>query len=244
VWPMARIFDEKFEGAGSEETWAETVTSPATLDDDALSSDVSAPSGWGAQCMKNVSTSTSPEATPPYIHHAPSTPFAGTIYFRFELVLTAESFSDGDFNRLITGWEDGFGPPAFAMSIIQRAGPVLKLRYGINNDGVGLDFLDGPTMTLNTRHRVEIKWDTTNNLWAVRLDGSAVDDGSLSSSHAVDVGELRVGAGMSTESSSEEACTVYHDLIAVDNADWVGAELVAVSYGMAGGIQELNGGMN
>ena len=54
---MTRIFDEKFEGAGYEESWTEAVGAGCTIDQDAATSDVSSPAGWDSQCLKIITAS-------------------------------------------------------------------------------------------------------------------------------------------------------------------------------------------
>ncbi len=228
---MARVWDEKFEGTGTEETWSggEVIEGASTIDDDADPADVSNPSSWGTQCMKCVSAGTTDEKA--YLEHAPT--WTGSMHFRVEFVLTAESFADTNASIFLYVFTAGFTADVFLASVYQASGGALKIRVGQNDAGAGKNFnISSTTLSLGTRYRFEMQWDIPNNLWEWKIDGVSEYNGTLTSTHPTDIGVIRLGLGAG---SADIACTIYHDLFAVDDAKWVGPEGGAAYYYAAQG---------
>lgn len=223
---MARIFDEKFETSpGRDESWSETAGTGSTIDDDANPSDVSSPSGWGSECCKFVST-----GNDSYIHTDLGQ--EADTWSRVEFVLTAESLGAFNIVQHFIAWSDGW-IAAYKVEVRENGSNELELRLECSHTGSATDYyyLSNP-ISLNTLYRVEVKWDATNNVWAWRVngvdqpndqDGTApiTSEGTLTNTHATDIGQVRCGL-----ENPAAAMTVYFDLIAFDDADWVGEESV------------------
>jgi hypothetical protein len=216
---MTRLVDETFEGTGyAESGWSESVGTGCTLDEDASSSDVGSPSGWGDQCLKAVSASTGWYA---YAQRSLDNPEPDT-WWRFELVIASESLADSNTKELVRVFSSVWGG-CFFLGLAQVSGS-LVFWAAIFHDGSAHTYTSS-AITTGTRYRIEVKWDSTNDEWEWRLDGVTQDSGSLTGSHQTDCEILRLGI-LSAEAID---LTVYHDLLAVDDADWVGAEETSVT---------------
>ena len=224
---MASIFDEKFEGAGYEEAGAsETVGAGCTIDEDADSADVSSPSGWGSQCLKFISLSG-------ITNKVEWSDFGPKVisFYRFEVVITAESLANSQDNTLFIVADSGW---ATAFNMIFHQDGIGNLKFILNSfhDGNYHSYIGFPTISLDTRYRIEIKWDATNDHWAWKIDGVSqpndqdasspvTTEGNLTGTHPTDCDQLVVG---NWDASNDADVTHYYDLIAIDDADWVGSE--------------------
>jgi len=217
---MTRVFDEKFEGTGFEETWSsgKTVGSGSTLDEDADTDDVSNPSSWIAQCLKMDAVSPNFDC---FVEDSPSYTLA--MHFRIEFVITAESLSDGNQFVFFRTWNDNYILEAFTCYIRQVSGN-LRMRFTVNDDGTNTT-LDDTTViiSLNQRYRLEVQYDITNNTYEFRLDDAVLFSGSLTSTHPTDISRFRAGG------SAGPAITMYFDLIAVDDAEFIGSDDTFIS---------------
>jgi hypothetical protein len=225
--PTSRIINQKFEGAGYDngESWTESVAGSNVVNEDANSSTVGSPSGWGSQCLfVDVVTIGSDGLTYLDVSALPVT------YTRFEIVVTAESLTDPDFSIVYIADQTGVGVQ-YAVYIIKTA---VGLRFGIfsYHDGDINSYIGLLNINLNQRYRVEVKWDSDNNKWAWRVDGvdqpndqDASDpvtlEGNLTTSHSISLTRSIVGH---SANNSDDIVSYYIDLVAVDDTDWVGAE--------------------
>lgn len=219
----AYTFDERFEGAGYEETgWTETIVGGTTIDEDALSSTVSSPSGWGTQCLEIVNVGNAS-----YTYNA--TGITAITYYRMEFVITAEGIANTEDFDFIQMYDNTGGTLAAELVLYQNSSGVLKLILNSRHDGTENNYTCLTDPSLNTRYRFEIKWDATNNKWAWKIDGvnqpndqDSVDpitvEGNLSGTHETNMGLILIGSGVNTRTY-----TTYYDLIAKDTA-WIGAE--------------------
>lgn len=229
---MARIWDEKFEGAGYEETWnpGETINGSSTIDENADSADVSSPSGWDSQCLKIVCAGAVGNEV--YVKHEENATAYPILYSRLEVVLTAESLADAQQDYLAWVFQSAAGfKNAYVLTLYQTGGS-LYFRLLCYNTGTGAYFLSLNAITIGIRYRIEVKWDATGDVWAWKIDGVAqpnnIDatapvesEGTLTSTHATALDSWVLGM---PDQEDGAAATVYMDLFALDNADWVGAE--------------------
>ena len=223
---MTRFFDEKFEGVGYEEAGAsETVGAGCTIDEDADSADAGNPSGWGSQCLKMI-TLAGVQNQVEWYNFGPKT----ISFFRFEIVIIAESLTNGGSNRIFEIKSDAW-QTVFRGRIKQNASGHLVFGLVPKHDGSYNYYYGFPILSLNTLYRIEVKWDATNDHWAWEIDGvnqpndqdtssPVTTEGNLTLTHPTDCSNLLIGNANSQDADS----TVYYDLIAIDDADWVGAE--------------------
>ena len=239
---MARTFDEKLEGAGYEEAGAsETVGAGCTIDEDANSSDVSSPSNWGSQCLKIIEVAGQNN----YVYWDIGS--KAIAHLRFEIVPTAEGLADNQYVA-IAFVESSAAGECFIILLEQISGQVYFNCYSYY-DGNGHDFYSLSPINLDTRYRIEVKWDATNDKWAWKIDGvnqpNNVDssapitsEGTLSGTHETDCRYMNLGAGLQID----RAFTAYYDLIAIDDADWVGEE--STNFNIQNGIYNYRGEKN
>jgi hypothetical protein len=212
---MARIFDEKFEGSGYEEgaAWAESVGAGCTINEDAATSDVSSPTDWGSQCLKIIQANTTGNYVAVWGSDA-STP----IYVRYEFVLTAESLGNTQVSILF-GALDSTGANTCFYSVIYQDGSG-NLFWGMQWALNGSAFTnETAAISLNTKYRVEIKWDVVNHLAQYKLNGSAGTAQTLTAGH-YNFGVYFFGDAF----GANPGYTAYFDLFAIDDAAWIGAE--------------------
>lgn len=218
----ASIFDEKFEGAGYEETGWNEVVGAGTVDEDAASSDVSSPSGWGSQCLKVIAPSGGTSMA--YNDFGDN----AIAYYRVEVVVTSAESAN---NFMIFHCYNTNGG-AFA-AVFWGAYDGADLTFALNSyhDGNSNAYNAFGTYSLSTRYRIEIKWDATNDKWSWKIDGvvqpndqdassPVTTEGNLTDTHQTTVDAIYAGDAWGNINT-----TTYYDLIAIDNADWVGAEV-------------------
>ena len=220
---MSRIFDEKFEGTGYEETgWTEVVGAGSTIDEDQVTSVVSSPSGWGNQCLKIAST-----GNDAYTYN--NVGAEAITYWRFEFIITAESVANDGYLIIAYSYQSSFGGTPWYLFLNKDSEGNRKFLVDSQHDGAAHYYFGFPTLALNTKYRFEIMWDATNDHWGWRIDGvnqpndqdstsPVTTNGNLTSTHQSDSGVLILG------SFAGVAFTTYYDLVACDSADWVGAE--------------------
>jgi len=222
---LTRIFDEKFEATGFDETgWTEQAGSGSTVDEDYAVSNVDPePSGWQTKCLRTIST-TGVNA------YAGNSQDVGTnkFFYRMEVVIVSEDLADGETRRICQ--LKASGGAAFRIFLRQSGGD-LNWRFtifqaGVGGSGTNLD--DSTVLSLNTRYRLELKWDIDADTWDIQLDGSSIFTGTLTSTSATtQIDEIeRVGL---TNSPSQPDMELLVDLIAVDDAAFPGAEPVSAA---------------
>lgn len=216
---MARIWDEKLEGTGYEETWSlgETVGAGSTLDEDAAPP-AGVPASWGAQSLQAVIAA----GEQCYVAHS----FADgdPKYLRVEFMVTQEGLTaDGQVFYLLYCLH-ALTNVVVTVAAGQVAG-VLTLILQDDRDGDGaMVTAYSEALSLNTVYRLEVRWDLANTTVAWRLNGSEVASGTLSgAATGWHLNDMAVGT---PASSTGAQSTAYFDLIAVDNADWVGSALI------------------
>lgn len=242
---MARVFDEKFEATGYDESgWSETVAAGNTCDEDfATSSVIGAPGYWDDDCLKCVNGGATAHA---YALNATLTePDSWT---RIEFIWDALPSNTQNFISL---YDVTNSKILVYFQVLNASGDLRCFSY---HDGSSNTYDALTTLSADTLHRIEVKWDVTNNVWAWRLDGvdqpNDVDasdpitsEGTLSSTHATNL--ERIICGTFTQN---RGVTVYFDNVAVDDADWVGPDRVfdeqfeATGYDEAGWSEVVAGG--
>jgi len=210
---MARIVNQKFEGTGYDngESWTEGVGAGCTVDEDASPGDVSQPDFWDRQCLKIVKAASVNGFT--YVQQGET----AIQYTRIEFVITDHTIAEGLSAPIVLGL-NGIGSQCWQLLLYRSSGVYYLLIFAELN-GVDWTADVGPAYSLNTRYRVDVKWDTTNHLFQWWVDD--VDQGSaaLTAGHYIQgivaCGDPYANAG---------AYTAYYDLVAVDNADRIGSE--------------------
>jgi len=228
---MTRVWDEKLEGTGYEETWniGETVTAGNTLDEDQATSGVTgAPGNWHAQCLKCETTAISSNA---YIYH--SEDFGGTLYYRLGFIIAAENLANDGTLNLAWYADSTFSGGLFCM-LFQNTGGDLVITVSIYTDSTNTfqSFSSFATVSLDTPYVFEFVVDESAGAageWDWWLDGVRQPNDQDASDPVTTPGNLGTGYLRPTEllqgivtASVGGTNTVYMDNIAIDNAERVG----------------------
>ena len=211
---MARIFDEKFEGAGYEESWTESVAAGCTIDEDADTADVSNPANWESQCCKIINAGSNAAFAYSQIGD-------GAIrYTRIEVIFTdLASINDhGDKCHFAGSTSNGLDAWAWALAAANQSG-TKKIRFEAYEDGTVSVCYSNNVIAEDTLYRIEVKWDSIANTWEWKINGVSQDSGSLTAGHT-EMGAILLGCTLSTHFPMTHYC----DLIAIDDTNWVGVE--------------------
>jgi len=205
---MTRVFSENFEGGGYENTWwGETTDSGCTIDEDA-SPPAGAPGSWGTQCLHCVNTITNGDA-----YNQNGIPGNETlIYLRFGFYLDSEDLSQTGIQDLFFGWDDSFNN-AFAISLNQYNEIILRM-FG------DTEVTESASYTNQTFHLYEAKLDFGGGTYEVKLDEVSQGSGSLPANPVAHFRYFSFGLMF----DQTNAVDIYYDLLAFDDADWIGAE--------------------
>lgn len=217
---MTRIFDERFEAVGYDETgWSETVGAGSTVDEDFLVSGLGPPSGWGLKGLRCVSTS----GLVAYASNSQDVS-ANNFFMRQEIVIVSESLANNQERRLTVMKAGGLS--ALRLFLRQVSGDlVFRFHVFETNLGSGSTVLtDTTARLLNTRYRIEWNWNIDANTWEIKVDGSTIFSGTLDTG-AGKPGDVAIDEierlGLSNDNIDVE---IVWDLIAVDDAAYPGAE--------------------
>ncbi len=217
---MTRIFDERFEAVGYDETgWSETVGAGSTVDEDFLVSGLGPPSGWGLKGLRTVSTA----GNTAYASNSQDVS-ANNFFMRQELVIVAESLADHEERRLTVMLAGGLS--ALRLFLRQVSGD-LVFRFHVFETTLGSSatvLTDTTARLLNTRYRIEWNWNIDANTWEIKVDGSTIFSGTLVTG-AGKPGDVAIDEiqrlGLSNANIDVE---IVWDLIAIDDAAYPGAE--------------------
>lgn len=227
---MARIFDEKFEGTGYEETWSggETVAGGCTLNEDYATSGLSGvPSTWNNQCLQVISDTTGDEV---YVGHTfgSALPIA---YYRIEVYCHTATITNYNMMTVLRLLNNGYGA-CFDLGISNQGG-TYKWEIDVFGDTTPSYYA---TFAFDTFYRIEIKWDNTNNAFEWLING--VSQNTLAFTNNSSTQRISLGA-------RNHVTELYLDNFAVDDSDWVGAEggggkvplIMGYMNQMAGGVR-------
>ena len=208
-------WNEQFEATGYDEVWSEgeTTAGGSTFDEDYATSGVTGdPGDWDTLCAEMVTVVLQDS----FIEHRG----LGNLtisYSRLEFIVNAESLADGEAVGMLLLRD--FAGIDFAEIRAEQTGGTLRCHAILYHDGTANVYSD--VISLDTRYRVEVYWDSTNDLYEYRLDGVNKASGSLTGG-AVDDSLDRIRLG-TKGSGSDAAATVYFDNIGIDATEWIGA---------------------
>ncbi len=167
---MTRIFDERFEAVGYDETgWSEFTAAGSTVDEDFLVSGIGAgpPSGWGLKGLRTVSTA----GNIAYAQNSQDVS-ANNFFMRMELVIVSEALANNEERRLTR--VKAAGGDALRLFLRQVSGD-LVFRFHVIETNLGSGatvFTDTTARLLDTRYRIEWNWNIDANTWEIKVDGS------------------------------------------------------------------------
>jgi hypothetical protein len=225
---MTIRINQHFEGTGFDngESWVTGVGVGNTVDEDALSSDVGSPVGWGEQALK-LDIATPANAAQVNYSWGIADPIA---FFSFEVIINSDGLTNGQHAQLAVGINNAGSGVCWTLRLI-KSGALLLFQIDSEHDGSDGNFYTATNtpLSLDTKYRIEVKWDATNDAWAWRVDGvdqpnnidasfPITSEGTLTSTHVVDSGILLLGTGLL---SSLGSAILYYDRVFVSTSDWV-----------------------
>jgi len=224
-------FDEKFEGSGYENSWSE-IAGTGTLDEDADPADVSSPSGWGDQCFKVIA----PNAT---LTSTSTTAFnESDSWIRFEFIITdgLAEFSTNSQNIIFLVSENGVDY-IYGLLVYWNGSDVIFRLWDYQAGSPRTNRDTNIVVAEDTLYRAELKWDSTNDAYAIRINGvdqpnnidstyPITSEGTLTASHAIHANILSIG-GRNWFGAVTNYYTAYFDRVSVDNTGWIGESSTA-----------------
>lgn len=215
---MARIWDERFETPGYEETWSdgETVSAGCSLTDDYDTASLSPTPGasWQVHCLRAICDTMDDDCR---VGHTLGSGLPIS-YWRIEFMVDSSAVTAYNESNFLVCWTAAWNLLFCAGIYHDGAAQKLQFRHLVDADARILD-----TLAVDTYYRMEIKWDLTNDLWEYKLNGVSRGSGALTSALLPQIFWIGAQSGIAT---------VNIDNFAVDNANWIGAEGSIVPYAM------------
>lgn len=212
---MARILDESFEGAGYEESWSER-TDGGTVNEDSTGPG-SLPGSGGSQCLLIHCTGSSVVGSGRNF-----TSGQAILYARAYIYVGAENIAAGGSIDHVFGFRQSGQDWCMAMGLklIKTAGGQLQFQPNFHSGGSWIN-MTAANISTGTWYCVEMRHDATNQIASWRLNGEQI---SSSSGLSLDRGPIRgifLGSPYGAWNSGND---IYFDLVAADDASWVGPE--------------------
>ena len=205
------LWDEGFEAVGYDETWdqGETISSVAsTLDEDADTAEVSSPYGWGSKCLKMVVVANENCYVQDYSLNA------AVSFSRVEFIVSAHTMA-ATTNIGIFRTTRGGGSVLFEGELYYDG--ALKFRMNTKHDRNN-NYSTPVAISTGALYRVEMKWDSTNDVYEWKLNGVTQESGVLTGDAANDTTNgMRLGRGTKNQTQ-----TIYYDRVAMSSTGWVG----------------------
>jgi hypothetical protein len=218
----ARVIEEGFESPGYEGAWTEAIDPYCRIDDAFAPIPGTPPAGAGSYCMEGYTQNNYYNEAYAYQAGSPQ----NISYVRAYIYVDYEGFSNGQLVSLTQLYNAGQNRCAGIQ--IGQSGGSLAIRGAYYDSGE--KYTDIVSISLDTWYRVEFKYDIANSKWEFRLyDGNE----SLQYSHTDNaLGATRIPSVLATgmmHHSGSGATRVLTDLVAWDNATWVGTESISIS---------------
>ena len=217
---MALIFDEQFEtDPGYDETWTggETEDTGCSLDPDQATSVAGSPPAWDSLCLyADVDGSQGDHA---YV--------AGDLvdlsdeadtWLKIEFVCLANGLDTaGNIGRLLVV-KDSAALLAYRV-LLANDGGTFKIGLATKLNGVDVTTYYSDAISVNRIYRVEVKWETTKDLFEWRVNGVQQDAAALTGNHALGIDSI-TSLGLIAVSAGKDL-TVAIDNVQIDDAGWV-----------------------
>ncbi len=211
ILDTSAISSESFEGEGYEEDWSENIGDNCDLDEDALVPGTP-PVDLGSQCLKSVSGDPGYKAVAALDYGIEKARTFTTFYCYVE----AESLG-ADEEKNIGVFVDNGGNTVAILRLFEDSVGDLKFRIRRYNNG-GFGNYDSQAVSLNSWHKIQFKYDDSENTWEWRLDGALQGSGDLTGTHRTGIREWRLGFWQVNQA---ETGTIYLDKVTVSMGDYV-----------------------
>jgi len=204
------IIGESFEGPGYEETWVETVychMTQCSLDEDHSPIPVpgTAPPGAGSECLRAYSNGI--EGNQAKAERDCGSPQATTFTTFYFLVQSADLVYDQ--RKSIGYMQDDAGNYAWGFGLYQDSDQLKFNVYLYNNGTWAQAFYD---ISRDEWNKVDVKYDTVSDTWALQVNGTLLGNGSLIGTHRENIQTWAFGL---TDATQDGLAVVYFDKITV-----------------------------
>jgi len=215
---MASYFDERFEGAGYEEsTWNEGLTFGGTFDEDA-SVPGGAPADWASDCLHVIADPDDENSN--FQAFAWINVTQKTVsYWLIELYFTYLNVDVGANKRgifALTG--ESSSKSAIRSYVNGKSGGGHELNFQVYKNGSSGTNVGVVDVTTGTFYQLEYKFDAPANSWEIVLDGVSLFSGSdLIAGHVNNVDRIWVGTFLNTSGKID----LKADKVLADDAAWI-----------------------
>jgi parallel beta-helix repeat protein len=208
------IVNESFEASGAygydQAGWTEVIGTGCTLDENVTPIPGTPPTGSGSECLQSIVLNTTSDDA--YAYQSKTN--QNVSYVQGFLYVDEEGLNDGQVLSTL-GLYTTDQLRVAAIEIGQSGGSlVLRFSYWSNYD---LRYSDLFTIATDTWYEVEYKYDITNLLWELKIDGLKKADGTLGSPNRTPSTMLVGVLGYHGTGGQTVLCT---DLAAWDDSDW------------------------
>jgi hypothetical protein len=221
------IVDERFENNSGYDMvgWTETTGTGVTVDEDeaTIGGD---PSNWGDEYLEIICNGDENAYTT--YNNLGS---LSVSYFRFEIILpniASASYIDTEPFVVVT---DNSSSNVFWLYLVDEDMAGFSVNIRSYHDGSSNNYACLTNITENTRHRIEVKWDAVNNVWAWRIDdvdqrndqdtSAPIESEGTISGGPTDTDNLSIG--FIEKGVSSVQYDINMDNIAVEVSTWIGA---------------------
>lgn len=205
-------FETATTGYDNGETWGENGTVEAAYSTGDVTGE---PGNWLNQCLQ-IAGIASTENRTAYDMGADK----AITYTRLEIIFSAFDGTGGPWLRLIAKGMDNSVAVAWQLHLHRTAGgdyKFLTYHYSGGTDAAGEDF-GTDVLALNTMYRVEIKYDSTGELFEWKVDGDSEGSQALSAAYLGGVQHLFLGS----DNTSARTYTLHYDRVGVHSSGWIG----------------------
>jgi len=217
---MARLLVESFEGAGYENSdppvadWTETVGDGCTVEPDSTA--VARPTNGGDQILEIISAASGYQAQAERDLGSDKAVTYTRVYVQ---IATGHSINaNGEILELFWGFDSTWIQPWLVD--LYHDGTDICFRFQYHTIGGWSADYSG-YISEDTWYCVEVYYNATAEEWEWKIDGVSEGSGALVDAHALGLKLLYVGK---INSGNQQTGTTYFDLVAIDDADWVGVE--------------------
>jgi len=202
--------NESFEGTGYSEgaVWSEVLGAGSTADEDSTA--VTPPTGGGSQVLKIQKVSPNFNA----IARRTLSSERAITYTSFYLYINAEGLADSQQMDIVYARDTAL-INVWRIALAQSPTNILKLRSYVYSNNTDQTMIAEPVINLNTWYHVEVKYDSTNLTYDLRLDGTSLANGSITGTPRTGIRQYNFGSA-----SFSYTLTMYADLFQVSSTNF------------------------
>jgi hypothetical protein len=206
---VADLVDENFEGTGYEETWTETVGAGSGVNEDSTA--VARPVGGSAQVLQIDKVD--PNYNAKTVRDLGSA--LAITYASVWAYVTAEGLGS-DESLIVMHGEDASANKAWYIKFHQKATGKYDYQMRVYSGGAWVAAASSAEVLLDTWHKLEMKYDVTNDAYEFRVDSASVVSAALTDAHRAGVRYITLG-----DAETAKTVTMYLDVCQVSSTGYV-----------------------